>query len=66
MACGPKSHMVRFIENIPDDKLIGGMGEGTIYEDMNFRLDMQCVRELPTQPMKELVSTNSEETRKLF
>lgn len=61
MACGPKSQMVRFIENIPDDKLIGGIGEGTIYEDVNFRLDMQCVCEFPTYPMKELVSTNSEE-----
>jgi len=37
--------MVRFNENIPDDKLIGGMGKGTICEDVNFRLDLQRVRE---------------------
>jgi hypothetical protein len=47
--------MVRFVENIPDDKLIGGMGKGTICEDVNFRLDLQRVREAPTYPTKELV-----------
>jgi hypothetical protein len=33
------SHM--WIDDIPDSKLEGGIGSGSIYKDANFRLDMQ-------------------------
>ena len=30
-----------WIDEIPDSKLEGGIGSGSIYKDENFRLDMQ-------------------------